>query len=372
MANIYDYINDVQTDIREYEEMELSEVELKKYKKHFQRKIRPRKLRKYMTAAACIVLCMTALAAGPFRTQVVAALTSASEAMNEYLFWGGDVRNYETVINKEKKDDGIGVKLESVVMDRHRMLISTVQTYPKKTKAGTKISIRNRETNGWGLSTGNLKELKKEVERDTKSGEFETYGYPLIAGDVEVNGEKLNGYAIVRMTEWDNRQVRVLYEYEFINTIDSPDKNKELEVKMNFEEITGISNGKWKFAFKADGQELYEETAVVNLTQEITLPDDNTITLNEYAHNSLGTRIYFESKNKVSYTLMLKGTDDQGRIVEFEGISITDDKGLLSLAGPNEIRAKDAKSMTLQLYAKEKNKESRYEPVGEMFTIDTK
>ena len=88
MKNIYDYLNDIKTDAAPYTSETFTQLESKRWQKRIRRQIHGSKRRIYAACAACAVLCLTALAAGPFRGQVNAAMKSASESISRWLSSG--------------------------------------------------------------------------------------------------------------------------------------------------------------------------------------------------------------------------------------------------------------------------------------------
>lgn len=178
MKNIYDYMNDIKTDTGQYTSETFSQLESKRWQKKMRREIRGPKRRIYAACAACAVLCITALAAGPFRGQVNAAMKSASESISRWLSsgnWEKDVSPYETVVNTKTESDGIEVKLESVILDDRQLMITLTQKYPDKIvkQAGEELeSIKYNVNSGYAVNVNKnrtfddmRKELKKTMEK---------------------------------------------------------------------------------------------------------------------------------------------------------------------------------------------------------------
>ena len=96
-----------------YPQEEFSEFEAKKWNKKLSKELKRPRRKKYASIAACAVICMALLAAGPFREQVKAAMNSAIDSLNEWLAMDiidRDVSPYTNVINTSVKDDKIDVR----------------------------------------------------------------------------------------------------------------------------------------------------------------------------------------------------------------------------------------------------------------------
>ena len=145
-------------------------------------------------------------------------------------------------------------------------------------------------------------------------------------------------------------------------------------MKIEFQDVNRISDGKWEFAFKADGRELAANTMTVDLDQKVALPDGSEIRLTSYKKNELGTYIYYEGKTPKNYSTQFRGTNDREETVWF----IDYGNGRFQLDLWNEMRTQDIESLTLSVYSAQRTskdqsvKESSYKPYGEPFTIHAK
>ncbi|MFR5585555.1 MAG: hypothetical protein ACLTLQ_18600 [[Clostridium] scindens] len=60
---------------------------------------------------------------------------------------------------------------------------------------------------------------------------------------------------MIKPKDYEKGKMRVIYRYD-IDRKEAFDLSKELEMKIEFQDVNRISDGKWEFAFKADGREL--------------------------------------------------------------------------------------------------------------------
>lgn len=86
-------------------------------------------------------------------------------------------------------------------------------------------------------------------------------------------------------------------------------------------------------AFSASGKELALDTKTLELKETIPLPDGTEITLQKYASNSMGQKIYFTTtSDKYTYDVILQGTDDLGNPVEFLIRHMSDGQGRMEVS----------------------------------------
>lgn len=94
---------------------------------------------------------------------------------------------------------------------------------------------------------------------------------PILVAEIYMNDEKLSGMELIHPVEAENGKVRVVYECELESG--KLDMSKEIATRIELQDATGISDGKWTYAFKADGHELLADTTSVTLDKEVSLPD---------------------------------------------------------------------------------------------------
>lgn len=382
MRNIYDYMNDIKTDTGSYTPETFSQLESKRWQKKVRRQIRGPRRQIYAACAAFAVLCLTALAAGPFKGQVNAAMRSASESISRWLSsgnWEKDVSPYETVVNTETESDGIEVKLESVILDDRQLVITLTQKYPDKIteQAEEELeSIKYNVNSGYAVYVNKnrtFEDMRKELKKTMDKEDLEKLKLPILVAEIYLNDEKVSGMELIHSVEAEDGKVRVVYECELESG--KLDMSKEIDTRIELQDAAGISDGKWTYAFKADGHELMADTTSVTLNQEVSLPDGKKITLTEYKHNEIGTYLYYNGDTK-GLKLELRGKNDRGEIVWFLDYGAFEDGcGRFKLYQVNEVRAEGAEHMALSVYSPQKEEEKEaaaYRQYGEEFTIPTK
>lgn len=383
MKNIYELMNEIQTDTEDYPQEEFSVFEAKRWNKKLTRELKGARRKKYASIAACVVICLVLLAAGPFREQVKAAMSSAIDSLNEWLAMDvrdKDISPYMNMINTSVEDDKIDVKVEAVVVDDRELLISTVQDFSKREdlKNCMKILDGNVEQLGiWGMEIDSFDTIRKRLKKDLKDDPIYNE-IPFLGTLVTIDGERIQGTQMIKPKECEKGKMRVIYRYD-IDRKEAFDLSKELKIKIEFQDVNSISDGKWQFAFKADGRELAAHTMTVDLDQKVKMPDGSEIRLTSYKQNELGTYIYYEGKTPKNYMIQFRGVNDRKETVWFvdfgNGIA---DNGRFQLDLWNEMRTQDIESLTLSVYygeitSKDQSiKEGNYELYGEPFTIPAK
>ena len=371
MKTIYDLLNDVKTDTEEYCAEEVSVLEKQRWKRAVLRKAGKNRKARAIKIAACIAVCILALAGGPLRGQVTAAMDSVAEAIDGWLSWGTgerEVAQYEEVINTNQESDGIEMKLESVFLDDREIVVSTLQTYPDD-REGLAEPVKDMQEGMTPIWSIEPFEDFDNVREELKASKEETE-YPCIASNVTINGQKVKARQFIDVMGGDEDGIRVIYQY-FLDGRAKLDLAERSEIQVEFQEVAGFSDGKWEFDFTADDEELKQDTLIVPLDQKVQLSDGSEIVLTEYKCNKLGTYIYYEGETPSGNPVQLRGVNDKNEIVWFLDYGDIDKEGRFGLYNLNQMRAEDAESMTLTVYQKTDVEKEEYKPCGESFTIPT-
>lgn len=368
MKNIYEMFNDIETNVEEYESQEFSEFEAKKWQKNMKKQVQKKRFGgKAAVAAACVAVCLLI----PFREQVAAAMESATESISKWLTFGTAEKNiasYENVINTSVTDDKIEVKLESVILDEHDVIVSTVQKYPK----GRMADFDKMSTVSYQMESDSFEAIRK----DFKTQKLNPPKCPCMAMELKIDGKQQKGVVIA--DPWNEAEdgIRVIYQY-YLRDEEPIDFSKKMKVNLELQEVTGISDGKWKFEFEAEGDQIKADTLSVSLDQKVQLPNGKEITLTEFRRNELGAYIYYEGVEKANCHIQLRGENDRGEMVWFSDYGIGESgKGRFELDRLESMRVKDIKNLNLTVYWHELGKKGEdistgnYKPYGEPFILD--
>lgn len=348
MKNIYDLLNDVQTNVQDYTIEEVSELEKKRMKQMVRRCAGKKRSYKKLAGAACAVVLVTAFTfSAPGNMVVYAAGEGIAWHISNFMGLDRDLQDYATVVGTSQTDQGYTIRLNEVILDQSSLVVST-NVY----KEGA-----------------NTEEELQELQM----------GIPM--GRVFVNGRLILDGASGGARLEDDNSVGSVIRYD----LGGIDTSGELDIKLVFDNISlreGSPTGKWKFHFVADGSALAADTTTIPVNYQFALENGAKVSLTDYKANALGQRFYFTidgvpKRERADYNLRLSGIDDLGQEVIFETMRINGNEG----TGYMECQiigapvTEQTKWLKLTPYAVGMPKESGrmnndYQPVGEAFTID--
>ena len=293
-SNIYELLNDVQTDMGSYGIEEANDIENKRWKKNVSKKIGvtgKKKKRWKPVAGVCAAALVLAvgLGSGPLHYIVQAAVKSISYDIATILGIKKDLEPYKTVVGKSVTTNGITITLNEVIVNEDEILISATKEYDEKITDESKRLIGERiYINGKSVS-------------DSSSG-----------------GEKQEGdHTLVSISECDIKGV---------------DLSQTLDFEIQFMDYDNTRDT-WDFEFSASGEELAQSTNTIELDQTFTLEDGTEVHLDKLTDNPLGQKIYFStSTGECDYDLVLRGVDDCGNPVEFTFSRWSDGVGRLNIS----------------------------------------
>lgn len=354
MNDMYDLLNDIETDLQGYENVAVSELEKKRMKKALRQHTGKRSHKK-VVSAACAAVLLTVLAVPAVGGDIVyAAGEGIAWRISQALYLDRDLQEYTTVVGTSQTDDGYTLRLNEVVLDQGSLVVST-STYKADGSAFTEDEFINM-----GVPTGTVN----------------VNGWPVLGGAGGGAGLEEDG------------SIGAVISYD----LDNIDTSGELDIKLVYRDIGPIgdrglfhsaTSGKWAFHFTADGAALAADTVTIPLNQQFTLPNDVAVTLTNYTSNALGQRVYYTTAggtatDRSDYHLRLQGMDDQGQEIIFETRRANGQKGTgyMSCEILGAQITEQTKWLELTPYAVAFPKESGqmshdYLPMGESFRIET-
>lgn len=349
MRNVYDLLNEVQSDVQSYTIEQPNDLELKRMKQGVKQGIGKKRSYKKWAGAACaaVILCGLAMTdAGSMA--VYAAGESVAYHISNFMGLDRNLQDYATVIGTSQTDNGYTIRLNEVILDQESLVVSTSVYKDGATP----------------------EEAQQLLEMGIPTGTVYVNGWPVLGGASGGAGLDENGNSVGAVIRYD---------------LDGIDTSGELDIKLIFHNISlqeGSPTGTWKFHFVADGSALAADTVTLPVNQSFTLENGVTVTLTNYTSNALGQRIYFTleggtAQERGEYHLRLAGVDDLGRPIVFEASRINGPKGTGYMEWQilGEAISAETKLLTLTPYAAAFPKESgrmnnNYEVVGESFTLD--
>ena len=332
--NIYYFLNEVNTETEQYEEECLTEMDQKRLTRSVLKKAGKGRKKILPVAGVCAAACLTVLAVGPFRGNVVDAMESFTYHIGAFLGIDEDLSPYEEVIQQSVTDKGVTVTLNSVVLDGDSLVVSVTEVY------------------------------EEEIAENN----------PGMWANIYMNGKNISNSASGGAKPIDRHTVESVITY----SLEQVDVSRQLDFKIKFEGSEAYSGGDWEFAFTASGKELAADTISIPMDYTFTLPNDAVITMTEFTSNAMGEKIYYTaSKEGSAYDLKLEGTDNLGNPVSFYLKEASKEGGKFTIDNLDCNLDPEASSLTLTPYAvKMPEKSGRlsndFKKAGDEFTINLK
>lgn len=278
MSDIYNLLNQVNSEELLSDREEFSELEKEKLFKNIKKEVQKSKKKswkKQIAVAACMVVVLSGIF---FNNSVMAAVEGVFLKLSYELKGTKNLEDYTEVVNRALSDNGYTITLGEVILDNDRLLVSS--------------TIQSEED----ITEGCLTEC----------------------ADVYVNGETVSEGAGGSSWVIDDHTIGSVMSYDLSSEVDTSDT---LAITLKYYEmITGDETSDKvdiKFEFKANGSKLALGTKNIPINQEVLLPDGTAMTFEELAINDLGTHIYFTTTDQLNYDMELKGIDNNGQKFSF-------------------------------------------------------
>lgn len=258
--NIYQFLNQVDFDIEDYNCEELNNIEKKRLKKTFKKSIRNKtSLKEFGIAAAILILTVGILLRTPFGRYVYAAAESKileiSYSIGRIFNIERDIKPYINMINEIKKDKGIEVKLSEVIVDNDRLVFNTILNTTEPVEG---VSFENVDLfiNG--------KKIPNKLGISQKTG---------FVDDTKTLFYSLCSYGINRIDQMEDIEIKLVL--------------RDLRYYIGeLKDTEGVKSGKWEFEFNANGKELVLKTKSLPIDYTFTI-DNQVYSLEELEYNPL-------------------------------------------------------------------------------------
>lgn len=292
-------------------------------------------IKKAFISVAAVAAIALVISAGSVNGQVYAGIKALSYDIGSALGINKDLEPYKTVVNQTKTADGVSITLNEVVLDGDELIVSSIEDYGER-----KLDI-----------------------------EFSDYD-----SDVYING-RLASYAGGGGSELiDEHKIGNVLSY----ILRAEDLTGDLDVEIKYyngNKRRLFQSPSLTFEFHTSGNELALATKSIQLDQEFVLEDGTKLTAYLYSHNVVSDKIRMKADANCDYDLSLRGTDNLGNPIEFWlNMQEAKELELKALKFDKGVVNEGVTSMTLQLYAVERPKESGkmnddFKLVGDSFTI---
>lgn len=338
MSQLYSFLNDVKTDLTQYEREGLTSLEIEKFKKTVINKPKNKRGRRTMTTAACAAIAVLLIGNTAFADEIHTAAKSIEWQIGNLLGIEKDLQDYVTVLNTSRTDKGYTITLNEVILNEKELIVSSM--------------IKS----------------EKPINDD----------YFMTSAEIYVNGKNVSlsaGGASKMLDDYTEEEIMTY-------SLDGVDTDQTLDFEIEYNQIGIDENevkGNWDFKFAANGKALAIDTKHIPLDVRYELPDGAIIKLTEYTSNDLGEKIYFEvpvesEEDGGNYDMELEGKDDLGNPVDFYMSNFNGEKGTGCFEVSEPVN-ENASSITLKPYAVKFPETSGrlsndYNAVGDEFTIE--
>ncbi len=284
--NIYELLNELDGSVENYEKIELTDLEKARLKTSFTKK-KTFSFKKFALSVASLVLALilfgqTELGKNSY-AKVETLVENLTYTVTNSLSLGNELEPYVNVIDKVVEDKGVAVKLTECAILKDELILAFL-----------------------------VEEIDEKL--NFASSEYRLY----------INGRKIDdSYSCVSAPVKDGIAYQIKEHY--VKGIDT--KNK-LDIKIVIDKVflaeEGMTedkeiNGKWEFAFIADGKELSKDTKHIVIENAKFEKNGVNMKLEELYFNPLKKKIYakmWQDKHH-DYEYALIGEDEFGNEFNF-------------------------------------------------------
>lgn len=273
MKNVHEILNNVVIDFNEYDESKLNDIEMKKMRKRVKRKIRSRN-EKILNKVAVIALLAAGLYFG-FHSNILALadIPIIGSVIEDYVKSNKSLEDYKTIIGKTITDEGISVKLNEVLLDDNRIVLSSTFSSDKVNWENVLHPFPRVYING--------KEVIEGGGGLTKKIDDSTYTF---FSSIDTNKMELKGDLNIKVVFYD---IRV--------------KNGD------------TLSGKWSFYFSANKDKLIAEVKTIPINRKLTLDSGQEITIESIRVSPVSTTLNYTMHNGEKYDTHFIVKDQDGK-----------------------------------------------------------
>ncbi|MCH3964436.1 MAG: DUF4179 domain-containing protein [Clostridium sp.] len=337
MKDIYEFLNYVEIDLKEYDKTDLNDIDKKKIKKRLHRYTEKNiyNLKKFVknaciSFAVLFLACIIIFNVKPTFAREIPLLGNIIKNFEDRD--NGEFDTYTSVINKSIEKNGIKVTLNEVAIDDNRFIIAA--TF----KTGYK---------------------------------FYEKSFPTVNPTITVNGKWLNGSGGKDSKIVNNAAYTT---YTTVDTIDIPDNMNipdNMHVKISYADFNAVSpdskksrviKGPWDFNFTVSKKKIMNSTKIVKINKRIKWYNIDT-EIKQINVTPLSTKILFDYTYNISpnrkYTNPLDFiiTDNRGNYLRWKGSELMPNKNTVNYADKDDMSfelfsgmPKDSKKMYITPY----------------------
>lgn len=285
MKDVYELLNDVDVDLSQYEEVELTDIEKKRIKKRLHQNLKVSiipKASKVIAAVLCVLVVagFTLAKTAPTFAEGIPVVGKIIKHITGYDY--AEFDKYTSVINKDVVKSGVNATLNEVMLDENQLRIAS--TFKSEDKfEGMSVLVRFPEIyiNGKLLNVGG-----------GATGQFADSNTYLNVDTLDIHNIKVP----------DNISMKVVYnEIQIVD--EKGNVNKEIA-------------GPWAFEFNVSKSEIEKNTKVIKLNNSVAAGDIE-MNLKELSITPLTTNLSYKLKGEKYANFIIK--DDKGNELRAEG-----------------------------------------------------
>ncbi|MEO4055171.1 DUF4179 domain-containing protein [Solibacillus sp. CAU 1738] len=278
MKDILKELNNEKIDFDQFEKQSLTDIEKKVIKKRIKKKLNGRRSMpvKIISLVASIALVSIIAVNSNF---ALANISIIGEKLEAFVYSkAGTLTDYKTIVGESVEDNGVKVTLNEIILDEGQLLISSTfhtnfkgddLAYNWFTDIDVYIDGQKIEMGGGGGP--------REI---TES--YINYFWAADIGDIDLKNEKA---------------IRIVF-----NDLERSDSEK-------------IMKGKWKFKFKASGENLIASTNRIPINHSFTLENGQNIVVEELILTPITSKLVYKMTN-ISEDLFFKIEDEYGEEIQ--------------------------------------------------------
>jgi hypothetical protein len=285
MKDVYELLNDVDIDLSQYEEVELSDIEKKHIKKRLHQSLKVGiipKVSKVVAAVLCIIVIsgFTLVKTAPTFAVGIPVVGDIIKHMTGYDY--AEFDKYTSVINKAVDKNGVKITLNEVMMDKNQLRIATTFKSTEKLKdkvlfmESPKIFINGKQLNPNSGGTGQLVDDNTFLDVAT----FDIH-------DVKIPA---------------NISMKVVYD--------------KFQIGDGLQKDTKIIPGPWEFQFNVSKSEIEKSSKVIKLNRSIN-SNSEKISIKDLSITPLTTNLSYKFSGEDFIRFIIK--DDKGKELVLEG-----------------------------------------------------
>ncbi|MBV4415398.1 DUF4179 domain-containing protein [Clostridium tyrobutyricum] len=309
MKDIYELLNYVEIDLKEYDDTDLNDIEIKKMKNrlHHYTKKRMYDLKKFVkntciSFGVLFLICVVIFNVNPIFAREIPVLGNIIKNFEDRD--NSEFDTYTSVINKSMEKNGIKVTLNEVAIDDNRFIIAAT--------------------------------FKTSYKLYEKS-------FPTMNPTITVNGKCINGSG--------GKESKIVNDdtYTTVDTINIPDNIKipdNMNVKISYADFNVVSldsknsrliNGPWQFNFTVSKKKITNKTKTIKISKHIKWHNIDT-EIKQINITPLSTKISFDYNYNTSQKPIYRNpldfiiTDNRGSYLKWKGSELMPNKNTVNYA----------------------------------------